>query len=87
MVVKSIVYYGVKDTIYCYEPSQDKWTEPLPLPPFQCCGLGQIDGKLVLVGGRNKNNEALNEVYTYKESIRTLKSAEIETDNSSHANS
>lgn len=47
------------------------------MPPFQCCGLGQIDGKLVLVGGRKKNNEAVNEVYTYEESTRTQRWKQI----------
>ena len=37
-------------TIYCYEPSQDKWT-PLPPLPVRYFGLGQVNGDLVAVGG------------------------------------
>ena len=42
----------VKDncyTVYCYDPSQDKWTTlpPLPVKYFDVC---RINGKLVAVG-------------------------------------
>ena len=72
VVINGVVYYGA-DTIYCYDPSQDKWTEPLPSPPVKFFGLGQINGKLVTVGGEKKRNETANEVYTYEESLRSRK--------------
>ena len=38
-------------TVNCYDPSKDKWTT---LPPLSVkwFGLGQVNGKLVAVGGR-----------------------------------
>ena len=54
-------------TIYCYDPSQDKWTTLPPLP-VRCFGLGQVNGKLSAIGGYNKNlEEAVNNVCTYDE--------------------
>ena len=59
------------DTIACYDPSQNKWTT---LPPLsvQRFGLGQVNGKLVAVGGQKKSDQSqyhseTNEVYTYNE--------------------
>ena len=53
--------------VYCYDPSQDKWTTlpPLPVGYF---GLGQINSKLVAVGGTEGN-----EVYSYDETSRKWK--------------
>ena len=70
-VINSKVYCGGGitdcDDIYCYDPSQDKWT-CLPPIPVSWFGLGQVDGKLVAVGGKTKRNDKLtNEVYTYDE--------------------
>ena len=59
--------------VYCYNPSQDNWTT-LPLLPVKWFGLGQINGKLVAVGGRKKRDVgATNEVYTYDERSRKWK--------------
>ena len=60
-----------KYIIYCYDPSQDKWTTlpPLPVKRF---GLGQVNGKLVAVGG-NKKIVITNEVHTYDERLRKWK--------------
>ena len=60
--------YGDNEYIvYCYDPSQDKWTT-LPPPPVRWFGLGQVNGKLVAVGGENKSTgNRTNEVYTYDE--------------------
>ena len=51
--------------IYCYDPSQDKWTTLTPLP-VKLFGLGQVNGKLVTVGGW-KNSTGTSYVYTYDE--------------------
>ena len=51
--------------VYCYDPSQDKWTTLPPLH-FRSFDLGQVNGKLVAVGGV-KECIATNEVYTYDE--------------------
>ena len=52
--------------IYCYDPSQDEWTTlpPLPIKRF---GLGQVNGKLVAVGGVKKDIKKTNDIYTYDE--------------------
>ena len=58
--------------IYCYDPSQDKWTTlpPLPVGGF---GLGQVNGKLVAVGGKKSGSQTSSEVYTYDERSRKWK--------------
>lgn len=53
MVIGGKIYCGghaSKNSIYCYEPSQDNWAilPPLPVALF---GVGQINGRLVAVGG------------------------------------
>ena len=58
---------------FCYDPSQDKWTDLPPLP-VRWFGLGQVNGKLVAVGGKtNRDNRHTNEVYTYNEQARKWK--------------
>ena len=77
MVVNGKVYYGggVTDklldndeySIFCYNPSQDKWTTLPPLP-IRWFGLGQVNDKLVAVGGLKKSTRnEINDVYTYDE--------------------
>ena len=59
--------------VYCYDPSQDKWTTLPPLP-VRCFGLGQVNGKLVAVGGWKRNNSGTsNEVFTYDKQSQTWK--------------
>ena len=55
--------------VYCYDPSQDNWTTLPPLP-VRYFGLGQVNGKLVAVGGVKKNHVTTNEVFTYDEQSR-----------------
>ena len=50
--------------VHCYDTSQDIWTT-LPPPPVRHFGIGQIDGKLVTVGGLSRNNKTTNQLYTY----------------------
>ena len=51
--------------VYCYDPPLDNWTTLPPLP-VRYFGLGQVNGKLVAVGGRKKSNDTpTNEVFTY----------------------
>ena len=59
---------GSDYTVYCYDPSQDKWTTLPPLP-VKFFGLGQVNGKLVAVGGESDFQTA-NKVYTYDERSR-----------------
>ena len=58
--------------VYCYDPSQDKWTTLPPLP-VKWFGLGQVNGKLVAFGGMNKSYLDANEVHTYDEQSRKWK--------------
>ena len=56
-----------KYIVYCYDPSQDKWTTLPPLP-IRWFSLGQVNGKLVAVGGKKKSDSTeTNVVYTYDE--------------------
>ena len=76
-VVNGKVYYGGGNTdspggdyIVCfYDPSQDKWTTLPPLP-VRWFGLGQVNSKLVAVGGEKlqlSDHQPTNEVYMYDE--------------------
>lgn len=49
--------------LLCYDVSHDSWTALPPLP-VKWFGLGQVDGKLVAVGGLKKDDRATNNVYT-----------------------
>ena len=80
-VVNSKVYCGGGGTagdddwyiVYCYDPSQDNWTTLPPLPA-RLFGLGQVNGKLVAVGGKKKSDGSpTNEVYTYSERSKKWK--------------
>ena len=68
------VTYGDGDYIvYCYDPSQDKLTTLPPLP-VRYFGLGQVNSKLVAVGGVKKSTENIsNDVYTHDERSRKWK--------------
>ena len=60
-------HYTADDIVYCYDPSQDNWTTLPPLP-VGLFGLGQVNGKLVAVGGEKKDDgRVTNEVFTYNE--------------------
>ena len=59
--------YDYQYNVYCYDPSQDNWTTLPPLP-VRWFGLGQVNGKVVAVGGEKKSDEVItNEVFTYDE--------------------
>ena len=64
--------YSDNYIIYCYDPSQDKWTTLPPLPVIWF-GLGQVNGKLVAVGGVKSGGQTSSEVYTYDERSRKWK--------------
>ena len=59
--------YDDECIVFCYDPSQDNWTTLPPLP-VKLFGLGQVNGKLVAVGGWNTNV-----VYTYDERSKKWK--------------
>ena len=59
--------------VYCYDPSQDKWTTLPPLP-VRYFGLGQVESKLVAVGGNKRgDDQGTDEVYTFDERSRKWK--------------
>ena len=56
--------------IYCYDPAQDIWTTLPPLPVGRI-GLGQINEKLVTVGGITRDDRAVTDIlYTYNKVSR-----------------
>ena len=74
-VINGRVYCGggvtddnnIEYIVYCYDPSQDKWTTLSPLS-VRWFGLGQVHGKVVAVGGKKKYyNTESNAVYMYEE--------------------
>ena len=59
--------------VHCYNPPQDMWTTLPPLP-VRYFGLGQLNGKLVAVGGAEKGyGNATNKVYNYHERSKKWK--------------
>lgn len=59
--------------VYCYDPSRDNWTTLPPLP-VKWFGLGQINGKLVAIGGLKKSgHQATNEICTYSQQSQKWK--------------
>ena len=59
--------------VFCYDPSQDKWTT---LPPLSISwfGLGQVNDKLVAVGGRDElTTSATDRMYTYDDLSQSWK--------------
>ena len=60
--------------VYRYDSSQDNWITLPPLP-VSWFGLGQVNGKLVAVGGVKKGNstDCTKEVYTYDERSKKWK--------------
>ena len=58
--------------VYCYDLSEDRWTilPPLPVRSF---GLGQLNGKLIAVGGERRDRSTSIEVYIFNERLQTWK--------------
>ena len=57
--------------VYCYDPSQDRWTNLPPLP-VRYFGLGQVRCNLVAVGGE-KSFTISNGMYTYNRRAKKWK--------------
>ena len=59
--------------VYCYDPSQDKWTTLPPLP-VKYFGVGHINGNLVAVGGvRKKDGRETGVVFSFQTSEQAQK--------------
>ena len=84
VVIDGKAYYGGggadnaehQYTVFSYHPLHDNWTALPPLP-VKWFGLGQVNGKLVAVGGRKRSDlqEQIesDEVYTYNERSKKWK--------------
>ena len=83
-VIHGKVYFGGGHTdlendqhhntiIYSLDPSNDKWTALPPLP-VRSFGLGQVNGKLVTVGGEKEGDHTpVKEIHMYDEESRKWK--------------
>ena len=59
--------------VYCYDTLQDSWTTLPPLPVYYF-GLGEVNGKLVAIGGLKKDGHVpTNETHTYDEQSKKWK--------------
>ena len=61
--------------IHCYDISHDRWST---LPPLPVCwfGLGQLNGKLLAIGGRKKDTPMeISETYTFDDKSKKWKRA------------
>ena len=59
--------------VYCYDLSQDNWTTLPPLP-VRWFSLGQVNGKVVAIGGQKEGDyRTTNDVLTYDERSRKWK--------------
>ena len=73
-IIKGKIYVGggtVNDrddkyAVHCYDPPRDKWTT-LPSALVRYFGLGQINNRLVTVGGIKKDEKCTNELFTFNE--------------------
>ena len=64
-------------SVHCYDPSQDKWTTLPPLSVWYY-SLGQINGKLVAIGGvKDKMFRRSHEIYTYDEKSQYWKKTTV----------
>ena len=57
----------VERSVYRYSITEDKWTTPFPYAPVVKYGLGQLGGKIILVGGRPKASRVTPNCYMYDE--------------------
>ena len=59
--------------VYCYDSLKDKWSSLPPLP-VRYCGLGQVNGELVAIGGMKKRADVpTSEIYIYDASLQRWK--------------
>lgn len=61
--------------VHCYDISRDHWSTPPPLPVCWF-GLGRLNGKLLAVGGRKKDNPGeANDTYMFDDKSKKWKRA------------
>ncbi len=57
----------VERSVYRYSITDNKWFSPFPLAPVVKFGLGQLGGKIILVGGRPKASRVTSSCYMFDE--------------------
>ena len=57
----------VERSVYQYSITDDKWLSPFPLAPVVKFGLGQLGGKIILVGGRPRASRVISNCYMFNE--------------------
>ena len=71
VAIGEVVYIGGGETfnhgddryiIHKYHSAKDKWST-LPPAPVRLFGMGELNGKLVIVGGKTKQDEVTKKVY------------------------
>ncbi len=71
VTINGKVYYGGEFCddeycVHCYDPPQDIWST-LPRLPVCYCGLGEVKGELVAVGGVDSSDSVSNVVHVFNE--------------------
>ena len=78
VVIRGIVYVGGGDTgsdddndylIQQYSPTDDTWST-LPPAPVYFFGMGELNGQLVIVGGRTRQDDVTGKVHTLNSSTQ-----------------
>ena len=76
VVMRDAVFVAAFDShdVLKYETRSNQWSV-LPSCPVQCFRLGQLSGKLVAVGGKDKRGAVVNRVYMYVQESQQWKKA------------
>ena len=74
VVIRGIVYVGGGGTssfylIQQYSPTNDRWSS-LPPVPVRCFGMGELNGQLVIVGGKTTQRDVTGKVHTLNSSTQ-----------------
>ena len=71
VVIRGIVYVGGGNDylIQQYSPTDDKWST-LPPSPVYYFGMGELNGQLVIVGGRTRQDDVTGNVHTLNSSTQ-----------------
>ncbi|XP_006885805.1 PREDICTED: kelch-like protein 35 [Elephantulus edwardii] len=57
---------GLMSKIFTYDPGRDVWGEAAVLPnPLESCGVTVCDGKIHILGGRDRHGESTDRAFTF----------------------